>query len=30
VLCAVSDTGFDELTTLTRLVQRAGAPIARE
>jgi anti-sigma factor RsiW len=30
VLCAVSDTGLDELTTLTRLVQGAGAPITRE
>jgi anti-sigma factor RsiW len=28
--CAVSDTGLDELTTLTRLVQGAGAPIGRE
>jgi len=30
VLCAVSDTGLDELMTLTRLVQGAGAPITRE
>jgi anti-sigma factor RsiW len=30
VFCAVSDTGLDELTTLTRLVQEAGAPVSRE
>lgn len=30
LLCAVSDTGLDELTTLTRLIQEAGAPITRE
>jgi anti-sigma factor RsiW len=28
--CAVSDTGLDELMTLTRLIQGAGAPISRE
>jgi anti-sigma factor RsiW len=28
--CAVSDTGLDEITTLTHLIQTAGAPIARE
>jgi anti-sigma factor RsiW len=28
--CAVSDTGVDEITTLTHLIQNAGAPISRE
>jgi anti-sigma factor RsiW len=29
-LCAVSDVGIDELTTMTRLIQNAGAPVSRE
>jgi anti-sigma factor RsiW len=28
--CAVSDTNLDELATLTRLLQNAGAPVSRE
>ncbi len=28
--CAVSDTGLDEIMTLTRLIQNAGAPVTRE
>lgn len=28
--CAVSDTGLDEIMTLTRLIQKAGAPVTRE
>ena len=28
--CAVSDTGLDEIKTLTLLIQKAGAPVTRE
>lgn len=28
--CAVSDAGLDEMKTLTRLIQNAGAPVSRE
>jgi anti-sigma factor RsiW len=28
--CAVSDTGLDEIATLTHLIQNAGAPVSRE
>jgi anti-sigma factor RsiW len=28
--CVVSDAGIDELTTVTRLIQNAGAPVSRE
>ena len=28
--CAVSDAGPDEMKTLTRLIQNAGAPVSRE
>jgi hypothetical protein len=28
--CAVSDTGLEEIATLTRLIQNAGAPVSRE
>ena len=28
--CAVSDTGLDEIATLTHLIQNAGAPVTRE
>src|SRR5271168_4430678 len=28
--CVVSDAGIDELTTMTRLIQNAGAPVSRE
>jgi anti-sigma factor RsiW len=29
-LCAVSDAGLEEMNTLTRLIQNAGAPVSRE
>ena len=28
--CVVSDAGLDEMKTLTRLIQNAGAPVSRE
>jgi len=28
--CAISDTGLDEITSLTRLIQKTGAPVTRE